>query len=635
MRQKLKRRLVGKTSFWVAGLSGIDDSDARPPPPPPAAYADPTPEEEAEAMQADLDQREEENPWAEDHHAGRDRHTEAAPPSDAVDDVECQPCGATVLRPTFHHQCKPAVPEPASRLRAARNKLRALTALQKKRTATLHIGSRFSPAQRGQDLTSLRGRIATAQREADEIANEMPPPPAPGAECTDGNPDDPKRPRITAVQKSRASANKLEGLRKRRVALEQCKRQDADSDEEYVRQIRCGVMDKRIRAATVEHQQNVENSSVLITAQATQENTPEQTLPAGTLEAWLEELLDNDPLPEQPPTSPPQEPEVRVALPVARPNPWSQYPQSLIADLVDLADLGGQPTWPENLTYQSAVDELRARRSAGMCTTEPPPKRSAFGVASSKITGRMNQDSGQRCHELPLPIMVTAGSSAANGDSNLQDEDGAQPQPNSQDTDDSLRTAGLEQRDPARVTPPPRLEEETTCPSVPNDTLSPPLIVQRRPPGRPMGTSARAGEAKRQAERRALKLATEAKLDKPPDLQKTMRALDRLPVNRASSSALDTSPAAPQPSSTPAAMELAVRPTAGDRTQPASSQSQTTLTPSADNWRKRKAASQAQLKPREIAEDENDASLTPAQRTLARLRRRVQERELQQQDCTL
>lgn len=231
--------------------------------------------------------------------------------------------------------------------------------------------------------------------------------------------------------------------------------------------------------------------------------------------------------------------------------------------------------------------------------------------------------------------MVTAGSSAANGDSNLQDEDGAQPQPNSQDTDDSLRTAGLEQRDPARVTPPPRLEEETTCPSVPDETLSPPLIVQRRPPGRPMGTSARAGEAKRQAERRALKLATEAKLDKPPDLQKTMRALDRLPVNRASSSALDTSPAAPQPSSTPAAMELAVRPTAGDRTQPASSQSQTTLTPSADNWRKRKAASQAQLKPREIAEDENDASLTPAQRTLARLRRRVQERELQQQDCTL
>jgi hypothetical protein len=49
------------------------------------------------------------------------------------------------------------------------------------------------------------------------------------------------------------------------------------------------------------------------------------------------------------------------------------------------------------------------------------------------------------------------------------------------------------------------------------------------------------------------------------------------------------------------------------------------------NWRQKRKIKDAVLRPRDIAADEDDPSLTPAQRTMARLRRRAAEREAQSQ----
>jgi hypothetical protein len=47
------------------------------------------------------------------------------------------------------------------------------------------------------------------------------------------------------------------------------------------------------------------------------------------------------------------------------------------------------------------------------------------------------------------------------------------------------------------------------------------------------------------------------------------------------------------------------------------------------NWRHKRKMKDAELRPRVIANNEDDPTLTPAQRTMARLRRRAAEREAQ------
>ena len=143
-----------------------------------------------------------------------------------------------------------------------------------------------------------------------------------------------------------------------------------------------------------------------------------------------------------------------------------------------------------------------------------------------------------------------------------------------------------------------------------------------------MGTSARSGEAKRQAERRALKAAAEVQPAKPPSLQNTFRVLDAVSddaVTRAAASNSVGASVLGQPAT--------VAPDASARASPSASCA-SLLHPDAstatDNWRKRKKAKEAEIRPREIADDESNPNLTPAQRTMARLRRRAMEREMQQ-----
>jgi hypothetical protein len=45
------------------------------------------------------------------------------------------------------------------------------------------------------------------------------------------------------------------------------------------------------------------------------------------------------------------------------------------------------------------------------------------------------------------------------------------------------------------------------------------------------------------------------------------------------------------------------------------------------NWRQKRKMKEAELRQRDIAVNEDDPTLTPAQRTMARLRRRAAERE--------
>jgi hypothetical protein len=229
----------------------------------------------------------------------------------------------------------------------------------------------------------------------------------------------------------------------------------------------------------------------------------------------------------------------------------------MIKDWVDLAELGGEPEWPPGLSYKGAVAELQSRAAAGHCPDVPPAKRSALGADAGDSTSE-NASS-------PRPIC-----------NNVQTTD----QPSAAEK----------------------------CVQAPATAIPVPAAPRR--PGRPMGTSARAGEAQRQAERRAAKaqaasapptpaaqLAASAR-EPQPTLQKTFSAFDDVMRTGASSSS----------SSLPRAEEI---------TQ-------------ALNWRQKRKAKDAELKPRSIAEDEDDPNLTPAQRTMARLRRRAAEREMQQ-----
>ena len=584
---------MGKTKPWVAGLSGIDDIG------PTGSRGDavnyPTPEDEILAMQAAATFEEEEDPWADVAPCAAETSSApsspaAMPVSSSAEDAMCHPCAPDCAAeqppsPT----AAPAAMEiaPALRLRGAQNKVSALLSAKAKREDQIRAKQPCLKPKPGHDLNALRTLITDAQASLEDAELAMPAPPAAAPDDAVREPS-PKRTRVTAMQRFGISNRKLSALHQRRSNLD--KQSFADEDEEYCRRIRCNVADREIKKAEQEREQALAAASTVVPAPPPPQPAPSPPGPEGTLEDWLEEVLTDDPTFQsaigQRVADAPQPMDPHRATE----SPWTLYSYGTLRDWLDLADLGGSPAWPDGMSYLEAKKEVDHRDTAGARTLSPMLKRRAVAPqphVRTPVVAIADKPATSSEHAAPPDLQMNATSS----NTDLQ----------------SVRPVAASSAD-----------------------------VHNLPLPQASSKPSRAGEAKRQAARRAEKAAAAAQAAQPPTLARTFNAF----------SALMQSAPAPSPASNSAKPSYADIVRGSDSSEGGASSShlpsqrQPTINLSDEqvdgqpagqpmNWRLKRRAREAEFRPREIAQDEDDPSLTPAQRTMAKLRRRAAEREAQ------